>query len=239
MTMSDQPNSAGESVLSADSLKDLRENARRYLRLDLGYLAAAGAIVTALKFGRSEIIEVAAGVWFIGFAYILLILVDTSIEVLLLKEWIHTQIGSAKRMSAEKVMKALGWQPALHALFLSSIVVWGIGFSMGSTDALNAFRARVAIQDELDIFIAKVGRVPNSIEELRNGNDRIDSALRKLGEEPIWIEKGIGNKYKLIFSGDDRRFGTRDDEVVTPELPLREILKSRESRNKHSTQEGK
>lgn len=87
--------------LDADVLKDLRERTRSFIKLDLGYLAAGWAIITALKIGRSELVEFAAQVSGVAFALVLIISIDVYIDSMVFNDWlvaIHGDINNTAYM---------------------------------------------------------------------------------------------------------------------------------------------
>src|SRR5450830_1952710 len=97
--------------LEVGLLKQLREHTRLFLKLDFTYLGAAGAIITALKFGRGELMELGSQWSAIGYAFILLAVVDTLIHSIVFNDWFIASTGTGKRRSPKLIEVLLEFQP--------------------------------------------------------------------------------------------------------------------------------
>jgi hypothetical protein len=78
--MSESSSTAEMEYFEADVLKLLRQEARMYQKLDLAYLAAGGAIVSALKLNGYALLEFTAQIWFVLVAFFALLFADTKIK---------------------------------------------------------------------------------------------------------------------------------------------------------------
>jgi hypothetical protein len=207
----------------ADTLKELRENARVYQKLDLAYLAAGGAIVTALKLHNNALFEFGARLWIVVVAFLILFAADTFIEQFVFGEWIAAKINAKKRHTMRSVVGALGVQPFLHLIFVSGVIAGVLGYSMGVTSVQDERRAQAGIQDATESFIVIKRRPPASIEELIAVFPFTSHFYDILKHQPIHFETDNKDKYRIIFAGEDAVIGTTDDKVVTSAFKLRMI----------------
>lgn len=202
-------------------VKDIREDARLFIKLDLAYLAAGGAIVTALKISRYELIEFIAALQAVGIAYVALLVLDVLANSLIYREWVAARLDHAEQMSVAVIAGVIHVEMFFHLLFVAGVVVAVIAYSGGYSEANDEIRARVHVQDEFDAFVSSAGRLPTSLDEVRKLRPSIGQWLDRLGDEPIAFEKSGTKGYRLTFAGRDKVLGTVDDFVGTPELPLR------------------
>ncbi|MDO8293288.1 MAG: hypothetical protein Q7T29_10575 [Gallionella sp.] len=214
----------------ADTLKELRESARVYQKLDFVYLAAGGAIVTALKLNSDGLLEFAAQIWAVVIAFVILLAVDTFIEQFVFSEWIAAKTNANKRYSVRSVRIALDIQPFLHLVFLGGVIFGVLGFSMGVTSVRDTLRAQAEIQNATELFVAKKQRPPASIEELIFVVPYADHLHKVLNHQPIHFETDNKESYKIIFADEDGVLGTADDQVVTSAVKLKNILSDLEAK---------
>jgi hypothetical protein len=222
--MTDNTSTHSMEHFDAETLKELRENARLYQKLDLAYLAAGGAIVTALKLNNDALLEFSAQQWVVVIAFIILLSADTFIEQFVFSEWIAAKTNASKRRTTRVVKGVIGIQPVLHLIFISGVIASALGFAMGSTSFRDTVRARANIQDATEIFLSTRNRLPNSVEELMASTPNVAHWYDMLQHQPIRLEPDPKEQYRIVFSGLDRTFGTNDDEVVTSLVKLRKFL---------------
>jgi hypothetical protein len=207
----------------ADLLRELREHTRSFIKLDLAYLAAGGAIVTALKLGRSELLEFGANAYLIAFALSVVITMDVIIESMVFQHWLAARSGSTKRPSVKAMQVLLDLQPKVHWVFVVGLILGATGFALGVEDVRKQIESRATLQESVDLFMIEKGRPPADITELRKYSSRAERAAAQLGGEAIIIEPRNTNGYKLTFAGDDHALGTEDDMVVTEDFSLRRV----------------
>lgn len=219
-------NMTNPAPLDGEVLKDLRDHTRAFLKLDLAYLAAGGAIITALKFGQNQLIEFGANVAMIVFALVFIGAVDTVIHTLVFNDWLSARTGSGKRQSSRLLRFLLDAQIFVHFIFVSSLVVVAVGFASGSQSVLTQLEARVMLQEEVELFIAQKGSPPKSMRELKATRSNLISIIEKLDGEEVRIEPTGPKSYKLTFAGWDKTLGTADDVIATQAVLLREVFES-------------
>lgn len=208
----------------ADTLKELRDNARVYQKLDLTYFAAGGAIVTALKLQDDALLEFGARQWVVVVAFLILLAADTFIEQFVFSEWLAAKTNATKRRAIRLVKGVIGLQPLLHLIFIGCVISGALGFARGATDFRDIIRARAAIQDATEVFLSEKKRLPNSIEELVASSPRASRWYGTLEHQPIRFEPDPKDRYRIVFSGRDKVFGTEDDDVVTSLVKLTKLL---------------
>lgn len=207
-----------------ETLKELREHTRLFLKLDLAYLVAGGAIVTALKIGRGELIEFGAALEFVVFAFVALGLIDTIIDSLVFNDWLSARTSEGKRQPTRLIRILLGIQPTLHLFFVAGLLIWFVGFAKGAQDSITRIEGRVMFQEEVELYLKETGSPPRSLEELKAANRRINGVLAKLDGESVTVEATGPESYRITFGGWDKTVGTQDDEVVTQEFLLRKAF---------------
>lgn len=222
--------------LDADLLKDLRVRAEAFIKLDLGYLAAAGAVVTLLKFGRHELIEVGAKTYLIPIAMLVLITIDVTIESIIFKDWIAARTGSIKRAPAGAIKILLGIQPILHSVFVTGLISFATGFSVGTDSSLTRLSFKADIQVAADAFVKDKSRPPNNLQELKQASISVKHAVEQLNGEQVAITPTGPKSYKLTFGGGDKSLGTEDDWNITEEVSLDLFLQRMEKRRKTATE---
>lgn len=187
--------------LDADVLKDLRERTRSFIKLDRGYLAAGWAIITALKIGRSELVEFGAQVSGVAFALVLIISIDVYIDSMVFNDWLVASTSSGKREPLKRMQRLLNIQSFLHVTFVVGLIVYATGFALGSQSVRKELEARVILQEVVDSFLQKEGRSPKNIEELTKVYPRSTLAIENLAGEKVVLESTGARSYKLTFAG--------------------------------------
>lgn len=228
--MTDTVSSPSADYFDADTLKELRDTARVYQKLDLTYLAAGGAIVTALKLHDDALLEFGARQWVVVITFLLLLAADTFIEQFVFSEWLAAKTNATKRHAIQFVKGVISLQPFLHLIFISGVISGTLGFAKGATDFRDIIRARAGIQDATEVFLSERKRLPNSIDELINSSPRLFRLYDALKHQPIRFEPDSKNQYRIVFSGEDKVFGTEDDDVVTSLVKLTKLLDDSEAK---------
>ena len=214
---------APKSALDTAAVKELRDMCRNFVKLDLAYLVGIGSVFTALKMGKHDILNTAAGFQEVIYAFLFILFIDLCAEYVLLHEWIASRDVSAKRLNAYFVkLLTCRLQPLVHFLFLSAILVGIAAFGEGRKLAMDRYDAYGSIQLELDRFITKHGRVPKDVDELRKFEPRVNTPLKFLQGESVQIAPEGATAYRLTLSA--HHHGIREDDVViTPELKAYEV----------------
>lgn len=214
------------TAIEMEVLKDLREHTRVFLKLDLTYLAAGGAIITALKISRSELVNFSSDFVSIAFAIAFVATFDTVIFSMVFDDWLCARIGTGKRKSGNIIRLLLSIQPYLHLLFVSGLLLGAVNYAIGYHSGLKRIEGRVMLQEEVEGYMQRMESPPKSLNELKASTPRIDGVLKKLNGEDVIIEATGAKSYKLTFAGWDKVFGTQDDEFVTQDLSLRKVFES-------------
>ncbi|MDR7104518.1 hypothetical protein ACVK1X_003859 [Pseudomonas sp. PvR086] len=213
---------APQNHFNASALLTIRESARTYQKLDLAYIAAGGAIVTAFKLSSSDIIEMTAQLWLAVVAIVVLLAYDTLLEKVIFLDWIASQQQSGKRLSSKIIISAISAQPMIHLIFIIVLVTGSLGYALGSHSAMQIYKGEAAIQVAVEHFRIKEKRLPNSIEELENKSPYTSQYFDLIGRSEIRIESTTDtvDKYRITFPGRDGKIGTPDDETVTAAIDL-------------------
>jgi hypothetical protein len=217
-----------------DALLTIRESVRAFQKLDLAYIAAGGAIVTAFKLGSSDIIEMAAQLWIAVLAILVLLAYDTILEKVIFLDWIASQQQSGKRLSSKIIIRAISAQPIIHLVFISTLVTGGLGYALGSNSMMQIYKGEAAIQVAVEHFLRKEKRLPSSFEELESKSPYTTQYFELIGRSEIRIESSTDavEKYRITFPGYDGKIGTPDDETVTDAINLTKMYESIRSSKK-------
>lgn len=208
----------------ADVLKEIRDHVRTFIKLDLAYLAAFGVIVTALKIGRNELVDLTAFFWpMVIIPYVFVCFIDVSLDTTLFKIWLKTRISNNKVELPKIIHKALDLQPIFHTIFFCGLIFIGVSIARIKHEIFSNMYTRASVQESVESYIAKKGSAPKSIDELKNTDKYLKEMLNKLGSEGVRIEAVPGLKYQLVFAGFDKKFGTIDDIIANDYLQLREF----------------
>lgn len=207
---------------AADVLSDLKDHVIRFIQLDFTYLAAAGAIAVALKFGTDSLFELASHRGSYVFAYLFIAAFDFSVAWTVHYDWLSAKSNFGKRVDGKVIRRLLVAQPALHFLFLSVIAMHILGFAQGYAESKNQILGRVLVQDAVQLYIAAHGKTPISIEEIGANSSDFSEIRRKLNGETFRYERLNPTSYRLTFAGWDKVLDTNDDEQVTEKYRIRE-----------------
>lgn len=222
----------------ADVLKEIRDHVRTFVKLDLAYLAAFGVVITALKIGRNELIDITAFLWpMIVVPYVLVCFVDIGLDTVLFKIWLKSRISNKKVEFSKIIQRLLDLQPVFHTIFFCGLIFIGVSIAKIKHEIFSDMDARASIQESVESYILTKGSAPKSIDELKNADKYLEKALNKLGSEGVKIEVVPGLKYQILFGGYDKKFGTEDDIIANNNLQLREFLLKIKKDNE--TSEGK
>jgi len=223
-----------QNHFDGDALLTIRESVRAFQKLDLAYIAAGGAIVTAFKLGSTDIIEMTAQLWIAVLAILVLLAYDTILEKVIFLDWIASQQQSGKRLSSKIVIGAISAQPIIHLAFISILVTGGLGYALGSNSRIQIYKGEAAIQVAVEHFLIKEKRLPSSIEELESKSPYTTKYFELIGRSEIRIESSTDavEKYRITFPGRDGKIGTPDDETVTAAINLTKMYEEMRSSKK-------
>jgi len=107
----------------------LRNDARQFIKLDMAYLAAAGAIATVLKIDRYDLIDFVAAMRGSAYLYIGLLAYDVVASSLLSREWAAAKREAGKRMPRILVLGLHTVQPFRHFLFFAALTTYWVAYS--------------------------------------------------------------------------------------------------------------
>lgn len=202
----------------------LLDRSRLYLKLDLAYLAAAGAIVTALNIGRGELFDIGASLWPLAISFAVVALIDVLIEETLFGLWLRDRNESQPKQIPKALVFFMKSQSSLHWLFIAGMLFFFLGMARGRHYAKESFEGQVEIQEEVDAYIREYGVVPESISKLNLQSKRYISGIRKLHGEKFSLSRVGEKEYSLRFAGKDNVLNTGDDRIATEELSLRLVM---------------
>lgn len=214
------------TYFDAEILKELREYTRTFLKLDLAYLVAGGAIVTALKISRGELIEFGASLRFVAAALLILGLIDVSIDSLVFNDWLSARTGIGRRTSGKLLARLFDVQPWFHFVFIAGLTAYAFGFASGAHDARTRIEGRVLFQEQVEQYVQKNGLAPKSLKEMDTVSPIAKVILSKLDGEGVRVESTGPKTYKITFAGDDKTFETADDVTATQDFILRKAFDS-------------
>ena len=225
-----------QNDFDGEALLTIRESVRAFQKLDLAYIAAGGAIVTAFKLSSSDIIEMTAQLWLAVLAILFLLAYDTILEKFIFLDWIAFQRKSGKRLSSKVIINAISAQPIFHLVFISTMVLYGLGYVQGSNSVMQIHKGEATIQAAVEHFLAKEKRLPSSIEELENQFPHTTEHFELIGRSEVKIESSSDalEKYRITFPGNDGKIGTPDDQIVTAAINLTRIYEQLRSKNESS-----
>lgn len=202
--------------------KEVLDHARIFLKLDLGYLIAAGAIFTGLKLEIDDVLKNFGVLLIAPILFGVLASIDSLIYSFLYNDW--AKIGDESSMSTDRriVPVLMRWQVKLHMGFVIFLLASLTGYAKGSYDSYKEVEAKARVQRGIDLVLAKTGKVPTSVSELPR-SDYYQGAVRKFGPEHIRIQPTTGTSYTLTFAGDDGLFDTPDDDEYSDQLSAVDI----------------
>ena len=206
---------------SVEVLAELRAHVVRFLRLDFGYAAIAGAAVVALKIGSDSLFEIASLRAWELYVYFAIVAFDFYAAWLIHSDWLAAHSGFGQRARAPLIRTVLYLQPAIHCLLLSFVATGIVSYSQGVMDARHQIEGRVLVQEKVEAYRAMHGTVPANLVELGAHSPQFAKIRRKLDGEDFRYEKLGERAYRLTFAGWDKTFDTPDDEVVTEKYLIR------------------
>jgi hypothetical protein len=209
----------------AEDLKELREEARTYLKLDLLYIVTCGSIIATLKFYDDPIIRFPKQTLIILAVFGLVCTLDLLIDRLAFVDSMAEKMDSQRRISIFFFSVIAFFQPFFHFLFIGLVGAAALGFSTGYTKHSVETEARATIQDAAEIFFFKNQRVPTSMEELISYFPFIQNLHKNLNDQPIRFEHKDEKYFSIRFSGLDNLIDTSDDLVISSK-PILENLRS-------------
>jgi hypothetical protein len=205
-----------------DVIKDLRDQARTYFTLDLTYIAAIGAGITAFKLERPAIFEYIASGAGIAQALFVLIIFDAMLGSWLTEQWVDAKrgrLGYGHSLVARILAAA---QPIVHACFVVFTLTTVVSRTEGFYRELWIERAEADLQEKVEQFRVINKHYPTSIDELEPQKPYLASVLSQLKGEHFEYHKVGDNDYQLTFKRAER--GAGDDHVATHEFQLRPIV---------------
>lgn len=110
----------------AEIAKEFKADARYFLRLDLGYLAAAAVLVGVFKIAPHEIPDVAVDFTAVIIFYCGLLVFDTATYSMAHEHWIAAKMHRLTRCPLWVVRGAVSHQPWLHILYRRGTSFWGL-----------------------------------------------------------------------------------------------------------------
>ncbi len=208
---------------STAALQELRDRCWRFLRLDLLYVAAVGAVFTALSVSRAELIKFGAMVSTPAFAFVIIVTMDVAVESMIASELVGAHNGRKPKIPSIFISMFTGAQGFIHATLAGLIIVGLTSYAAGAQRYMDEQYARADIQDLIDQYIEKHGRVPQSRRELYRANAGYPSLQDKLYTEAFSIAPDAKRKYIITFAGDDGKLGTADDDSHPGWIKIREM----------------
>jgi len=205
-------------------LKELREKSRDFIKLDLAYIVALGTAITVLRLNRIELFEFTAGIKDLVFVFLFILFFDVTVYSVLWNEWLDSITGIQKRILRKYILGIIYLQPIFHFLLICLLVLGGVGYSLGYSNARAIIHAQASIQNNIETFIAKQDRSPTSLDEIIESFPRVTAFFEKIKKETILYEKKGKKDYRLVFPGLDGKLGTDDDFEVPHELQLQKAI---------------
>ncbi|WP_418118294.1 hypothetical protein [Variovorax sp. 350MFTsu5.1] len=214
--------------------KELLDHSRIFLKLDLAYLVAAGAIFTGLKLEIDDVLINFGTYWFVPWFFVALVSVDALAYQGLYNAWTrHLAPTPAAQPGGRALFVLTQMQVPLHLFFFTTLVVYLTGFAQGSFDAMREYEAKARIQRSIDLSIAETGKVPEDIAALAQ-TSYLRKALEKIRRGDVRIKATGGTSYTLTFAGKDHEFGTPDDDEYSNQISAAKIYDQLYGDKKHS-----
>jgi hypothetical protein len=207
--------------VQAEIAKEFKSDARYFIRLDLGYLAAAAVLVGVLRIAPPHIPDIVADYLLLGFLYLALLSLDTAIYALAHEHWIAAKQDRLTRWPQWLLCGAVSHQPWLHVCFIGFVISGGLGFSTGMHHGHVLRTARIEIQAAIDSFYVTEKHYPISIEELTKKDPTVSTSIRNLDGELFDYQPVGASSYRLRFW-----FGAKSEGNVialTPEINYKKI----------------
>ena len=214
------------TLLNVETLKELREQSRLFIKLDFLYLAALGAVFTALKFGVNDFIDVATNFHYLGWMLVALVVLDGYSHGIVFNDWFSASSGVGIRQMPKLIHLVFKVQNWLHTIFVAGVIYfavsWAFAYGLGKCEAIAEIEKTVLLQEQVELYIKSNGSPPKSLDELRNSSARIDLILDGIRGGPVKIDALGSKNYKITYAGNDGFFGTSDDRTDTHDILLRE-----------------
>ena len=212
--------------LPDDVLKELADRARSYFKLDLTYVGAAVALITALKIERPLVFETIGNAAQVAHWLFVLMVFDTFAGVWISDEWTDVKRGRAPSGVRSTIALWLSrLQPIAHCFFIIMVLTTVVGRSEGRVYGLSVYRAEATLQNDIESFAVTHKRYPSSISDLQQDDPTVSDVLSKLEEEPFSYETVGDHDYRLTFKRGKWHY---KDEVATHELQLQQIIEELE-----------
>jgi hypothetical protein len=177
--------------------------------------------MTFLKLNRLEILEYINQFQYLASIFAFIVFIDFVVYSIVNASLIDA-LSQNKSVTLDRVTGVLlifqGWPSALCALFGLGILIGG---PAGYMQALIEAKLRADIQSEVDEYIAKTGRSPDTFDDITRTSKTLREMIGKLDQEVQYRRKSERG-YTLLFSGPDKKFGTSDDVEITAEHQLRQ-----------------
>lgn len=206
----------------ASAAKELLDHSRLFLKLDLGYLVAAGAVFTGLKLEVNDVLGNFGTFRLLVLAFALLVAMDAANYSGLYASWARLLTKSPENHDAPILRVAPRVQILLHTGFFVGLVGFLSGYAQATFDGMRELEAKARIQLAVDLTIARTGKVPTTLSALPQV-PLYQNAIAKIGDNNIRIKATSGTTYVLTFAGEDGVFDTADDDDYTDKESARQL----------------
>lgn len=225
MKLRSRLNKVPKLPLTPEILKELRDTARSFVKLDLLYIAAIGTVITLLKLERPEIYEFAVSFDVLGYVLCGLVALDGLGEAALMRQWVRASAGDTNLLPTWFVIRINEAETFAHVIFLVMAVSGVFAYSAGYVESGKHLPSIADVQDQIDGFVSQQSRSPATLDELIAVRPKAKTILLRLAGEPIRYEKTGEKTYRITFAGNDKILGTEDDIELNGEVNLRKILR--------------
>lgn len=180
------------------------------LKLNFGLLAGIISFLSLLKFAEPEIYqligEIRPGIVFIG----IMIVYGLIFKWFILNCKINLFSKGGLLCKRIKQLKSMSvFYLAMQILIVICIVYKAYNFGSEYRKGFKVGYAVSMLHQSIEYFYNKNGKFPSSIEELNKKNNVVNY-IETIGKKHLRYEL-VDGKYKLIFFGEDNKFGTMDD----------------------------
>lgn len=206
----------------ASAAKELLDHSRLFLKLDLGYLVAAGAVFTGLKLEVNDVLGNFGTFRLLVFAFAVLVAVDAAIYSGLYGNWARLLTKAPSKQSRPLMRVTPQVQILLHTIFFTGLVSFLSGYAQATFDGMRELEAKARIQLGVDLTIARTGEVPATLSALPQV-PLYQRAIEKIGAHNICIKSTGQTTYVLTFAGEDGMFDTADDDDYTEQDSVRQL----------------
>jgi hypothetical protein len=199
--------------------KEIKSDARYYLRLDLAYVAALAAAIGLLKLRPGQLPATLSELSVPAIGFGVLLACDTFLYREASEHWIAAKLGQRAVLPGSLLIRVAKAQPTLHFIFVLAIVLGAFGYATGVNSHLQTLRDEARLQTELDLFNDRIHRYPTSLTELQASDERVADILHALRDSNLRYEAVGTGGYRLI---DDIHTG---DLALGPRVRADQILK--------------